>query len=194
MPTTTSPTTLPWTEDVEANRLLASDPNALLIGFVLDQQVTVQKAFSGPKDLRERLGHLDPGRIAAMPPDELEAVFRAKPAIHRYPGSMAGRVQALCDVISDRYSGDGSRVWTEAADAKDLVARLGALPGIGDMKVRSLVATLVKQFGVRPEGWEQVLPSHPTLGDVDSPEALAEYQAAKRAHKAKVRADRSRTG
>jgi uncharacterized HhH-GPD family protein len=194
MPTTTSPATLPWTEDEEANRLLASDPNALLIGFVLDQQVTVQKAFSGPKDLRERLGHLDPGRIAAMPPDELEAVFRAKPAIHRYPGSMAGRVQALCEVISDRYGGDGSLVWTEAADAKDLVARLGALPGIGDMKVRSLVATLVKQFGVRPDGWEQVLPNHPTLGDVDSPEALAEYQAAKRAHKAKVRADRSRTG
>jgi uncharacterized HhH-GPD family protein len=194
MPTTTTPATLPWTEDEEANRLLASDPNALLIGFALDQQVTVQKAFSGPKDLRERLGHLDPGRIAAMPPDELEALFRAKPAIHRYPGSMAGRVQALCGVISDRYGGDGSRVWTEAADAKDLVARLGQLPGIGDMKVRSLVATLVKQFGVRPEGWEQELPSHPTLGDVDSPEALAEYQAAKRAHKAKVRADRSRTG
>ncbi len=194
MPTTTSPATLPWTEDEEANRLLASDPNALLIGFVLDQQVTVQKAFSGPKDLRERLGHLDPGRIAAMPPDELEAVFRAKPAIHRYPGSMAGRVQALCEVISDRYTGNGSLVWTEAADAKDLVARLGALPGIGDMKVRSLVATLVKQFGVRPDGWEQVLPNHPTLGDVDSPEALAEYQAAKRAHKAKVRAARSRTG
>ncbi len=194
MPTTTSPATLPWTEDEEANRLLASDPNALLIGFVLDQQVTVQKAFSGPKDLRERLGHLDPGRIAAMPPDELEAVFRAKPAIHRYPGSMAGRVQALCEVISDRYTGNGSLVWTEAADAKDLVARLGALPGIGDMKVRSLVATLVKQFGVRPDGWELVLPNHPTLGDVDSPEALAEYQAAKRAHKAKVRAARSRTG
>ena len=194
MPIATAPATLPWTEDDEANRLLASDPNALLIGFALDQQVTVQKAFAGPLVLRQRLGHLDPGRIAAMPPDELEAAFREKPAIHRYPGAMAGRVQTLCGVIADRYGGDGSRVWTEAASARDLVERLGQLPGIGDMKVRSLVATLVKQFGVRPEGWEEVLPSHPTLGDVNSAEALAEYQAAKRAHKAKVRAEQSRTG
>ena len=186
------PDQLHFTDSADANSLLVSDPMALLIGFVLDQQVTVQKAFSGPKDLRERLGHLDPGRIAAMPPDELEAVFRAKPAIHRYPGSMAGRVQALCDVISDRYSGDGSRVWTEAADAKDLVARLGALPGIGDMKVRSLVATLVKQYGVRPPGWESVMPNHPTLGDVTTPEELEAYQAAKRAHKQKVRAEKAR--
>jgi uncharacterized HhH-GPD family protein len=194
MPIATAPATLPWTEDDEANRLLASDPNALLIGFALDQQVTVQKAFAGPLVLRQRLGHLDPGRIAAMPPDELEAAFREKPAIHRFPGAMAGRVQTLCGVIADRYGGDGSRVWTEAASARDLVDRLGQLPGIGDMKVRSLVATLVKQFGVRPEGWEEVLPSHPTLGDVNSAEALAEYQAAKRAHKAKVRAEQSRTG
>jgi uncharacterized HhH-GPD family protein len=194
MPIATAPAALPCTEDDEANRLLASDPNALLIGFALDQQVTVQKAFAGPLVLRQRLGHLDPGRIAAMPPDELEAAFREKPAIHRFPGAMAGRVQTLCGVIADRYGGDGSRVWTEAASARDLVDRLGQLPGIGDMKVRSLVATLVKQFGVRPEGWEEVLPSHPTLGDVNSAEALAEYQAAKRAHKAKVRAEQSRTG
>ena len=194
MPIATASAALPWTEDDEANRLLASDPNALLIGFALDQQVTVQKAFAGPLVLRQRLGHLDPGRIAAMPPDELEAAFREKPAIHRFPGAMAGRVQTLCGVVADRYGGDGSRVWTEAASARDLVDRLGQLPGIGDMKVRSLVATLVKQFGVRPEGWEEVLPSHPTLGDVNSAEALAEYQAAKRAHKAKVRAEQSRTG
>jgi uncharacterized HhH-GPD family protein len=194
MPSATAPATLPWTEDDEANRLLASDPNALLIGFALDQQVTVQKAFAGPLVLKQRLGHLDAGRIAAMPPDELEAVFREKPAIHRFPGSMAGRVQALCGVIADTYGGDVSRVWTEAANARDLVDRLGSLPGIGDMKVRSLVATLVKQFGVHPDGWEQVVPGHPTLGDVNSPEALAEYQAAKRAHKAKVRAEQSRTG
>ncbi|HYW29495.1 MAG TPA: HhH-GPD-type base excision DNA repair protein [Gaiellales bacterium] len=194
MPSVTAPATLPWTEDDEANRLLASDPNAMLIGFALDQQVTVQKAFAGPLVLKQRLGHLDPGRIAAMPPDALEAAFREKPAIHRFPGAMAGRVQTLCGVIAERYGGNGSRVWTEAASAADLVDRLGQLPGIGDMKVRSLVATLVKQFGVRPDGWEAVLPSHPTLGDVDSPQALAEYQAAKRAHKAKVRAEQSRTG
>jgi uncharacterized HhH-GPD family protein len=194
MPSATAPATLPWTEDDEANRLLASDANAMLIGFALDQQVTVQKAFAGPLVLKQRLGHLDAGRIAAMPPDELEAVFREKPAIHRFPGSMAGRVQALCGVIAERYGGDGSRVWTEAATARDLADRLGQLPGIGEMKVRSLTAVLVKQFGVRPEGWEQALPGHPTLGDVDSPEALAEYQAAKRAHKAKVRLNQSRTG
>jgi uncharacterized HhH-GPD family protein len=194
MPSATAPATLPWTEDDEANRLLASDANAMLIGFALDQQVTVQKAFAGPLVLKQRLGHLDAGRIAAMPPDELEAVFREKPAIHRFPGSMAGRVQALCGVIAERYGGDGSRVWTEAATARDLTDRLGQLPGIGEMKVRSLTAVLVKQFGVRPEGWEQALPGHPTLGDVDSPEALTEYQAAKRAHKAKVRANQSRTG
>jgi uncharacterized HhH-GPD family protein len=190
----TAPATLPWTEDGEANRLLANDPNALLIGFTLDQQVTVQKAFAGPLVLKQRLGHLDAGRIAAMPPDALEAVFREKPAIHRFPGSMAGRVQALCAMLSDRYGGDGSRVWSEAASAADLAERLRELPGIGEMKVRSLLAVLVKQFGVRLEGWEQELPGHPTLGDVDSAEALAGYQEAKRAHKAKVRADKSRTG
>jgi uncharacterized HhH-GPD family protein len=189
-----NPERLYFTGHEDADRLIAQEPLALLIGFALDQQVTVQKAFAGPLVLRQRLGHLDPGRIAAMPPDELEAAFREKPAIHRFPGAMAGRVQTLCGVIADRYGGDGSRVWTEAASARDLVDRLGQLPGIGDMKVRSLVATLVKQFGVRPEGWEEVLPSHPTLGDVNSAEALAEYQAAKRAHKAKVRAEQSRTG
>ncbi len=194
MSSATAPATLPWTDDDDANRLLAKDPNALLIGFALDQQVTVQKAFAGPFVLKQRLGHLDVGRIAAMPPDELEAAFREKPAIHRFPGSMAGRVQALCGVIADRYGGDGSRVWTEAANARDLADRLGQLPGIGEMKVRSLMATLVKQFGLRPDGWEQELPGHPTLGDVDSAEALAGYQEAKRAHKAKVRAETSRTG
>jgi uncharacterized HhH-GPD family protein len=190
MSTITAPTQLPWTEDPEANALIASDPNALLIGFALDQQVTVQKAFAGPLEIRRRLGHLDPARIAAADPDELAQVFRTPPAIHRYPGSMAGRVQALCATIADQYAGDGSRVWREAATGAELRARLGALPGIGDMKVRSLLATLVKQFGVRPEGYRELLPDHPTLGDVDSPEALAAYQAAKRAHKAAMREKR----
>jgi uncharacterized HhH-GPD family protein len=188
--TVTAPAQLPWTDDPEANALIASDPNALLIGFALDQQVTVQKAFSGPLEIRRRLGHLDPARIAAADPDELAQVFRTPPAIHRYPGSMAQRVQALCATIAGQYAGDGSRVWREAATGAELRARLGALPGIGDMKVRSLVATLVKQFGVRPEGYREVLPDHPTLGDVDSPEALAAYQAAKRAHKAAMREQR----
>jgi uncharacterized HhH-GPD family protein len=181
-------TELPWTTDPEANRLIASDPNALLIGFALDQQVPVPKAFSGPIELKRRLGHLDPGRIAATDPDELVEVFVRRPAIHRFPAAMAKRVQSLCEVIERDYGGDGGRVWTEAADAADLKARLGRLPGIGDMKVRSLLATIVKRLDVRPQGWEDVLPGHPTLGDVDSPEALVEYQAAKRAHKAAMRA------
>jgi uncharacterized HhH-GPD family protein len=194
MPTATAPRLLPWTGDEQADRLLASDPNALLIGFVLDQQVTVQKAFAGPRVLQQRLGHLDPARIAAMSPDDLAAVFREKPAIHRFPGAMAQRVQALCHEIADRYQGDGSRVWTEAVSGQDLATRLGELPGIGEMKVRSLLATLIKQFNIRPEGWQSVLPDHPTLGDADSAEALAEYQAAKRAHKQKVREQRQRKG
>jgi uncharacterized HhH-GPD family protein len=194
MPTATAPRLLPWTGDEQADRLLASDPNALLIGFALDQQVTVQKAFAGPLVLQQRLGHLDPARIAAMSPDDLAEVFREKPAIHRFPGAMAQRVQALCHDIADRYQGDGSRVWTEASSGQDLAKRLGELPGIGDMKVRSLLATLIKQFNIRPEGWQSVLPDHPTLGDADSAEALAEYQAAKRAHKQKVREQRQRKG
>jgi uncharacterized HhH-GPD family protein len=194
MPTATAPRLLPCTGDEQADRLLASDPNALLIGFALDQQVTVQKAFAGPRVLQQRLGHLDPARIAAMSPDDLAEVFRQKPAIHRFPGAMAQRVQALCHEIADRYQGDGSRVWTEAVSGQDLATRLGELPGIGEMKVRSLLATLIKQFNIRPEGWQSVLPDHPTLGDADSAEALAEYQAAKRAHKQKVREQRQRKG
>jgi uncharacterized HhH-GPD family protein len=120
-------------------------------------------------------------------------VFREKPALHRYPATMADRVQAMCATLADEYGGDGSRVWREATSGADLAQRLGALPGIGDMKVRSLIATLVKQFGVKPDGWEQVLPGHPTLGDVDSAEALAEYQAHKRARKQQARALKQRT-
>jgi uncharacterized HhH-GPD family protein len=193
MSATSAPAQLPWTEDDEANRLLAEDPNALLIGFALDQQVTVQKAFAGPLVLKQRLGHLDPARIAAMPPEDLAAVFRERPAIHRFPGAMADRVQSLCRELAATYDGDGSRVWREATSGRDMARRIGALPGFGDMKVRSLVATLVKQFGVKPDGWEDVLPSHPTLGDVNSAQALAEYQAAKREHKRQVRAQRERT-
>jgi uncharacterized HhH-GPD family protein len=193
MATATAPDQLHFTADEEANRLLATDPNALLIGFVLDQQVTVQKAFAGPLVLKQRLGHLDPARIAATEPEQLAGVFRERPAIHRFPGTMAERVQALCATLAADYDGDGSRVWTEAASGEDLAARLGKLPGIGDMKVRALVATLVKRFGVRPPGWESVMPSHPTLGDVDSAQSLEEYQAAKRAYKQQLKAQRERT-
>ncbi len=181
------PDHLPFTGNPDADRLLAEDPLALLIGFALDQQVTVQKAFAGPLELRRRIGSLDAGTIAAMDPEALDAAFRTPPALHRFPGNMAKRVRDLCAAIVDGYGGDASRVWSETADAPDLHARLIALPGIGEMKAGTIIALLAKQFGVRPAGWEALLPDHPTLGDVDSPEALAEYQAGKRERKAELK-------
>jgi uncharacterized HhH-GPD family protein len=188
--TATQPTVdrLHFTGDDESDRLLASEPLALLIGFALDQQVSVQKAFSGPAELRRRIGHLDAARIAAMDPEELATAFRQRPALHRFPGAMAARVQALCAYLVAHYEGDASRVWTDASDGRDLQARLLALPSIGDMKARSLIAILGKRFGVQVPGLDEVMPTHPTLGDVDSAEALASYQANKRAWKAAHRA------
>jgi uncharacterized HhH-GPD family protein len=185
---TTRPSALHFTGNDEADALLAEDPLALLIGFVLDQQVSVQKAFSGPLELRNRIGTLDAAEIAGMDTGTLEAAFREKPALHRYPGNMARRTQDLCAAVVSEYEGDASRIWREAESGRDLQERLLALPGIGDMKARSLVAILVKRFDVHPPGWEAVLPSHPTLGDVDSVEALEAYQAKKRAYKASLRA------
>jgi uncharacterized HhH-GPD family protein len=182
------PDRLPYTGDEEADRLLAREPLALLIGFVLDQQVPVQKAFIGPLELKRRIGALDAAAIAAMPPDKLHEAFARRPALHRFPGNMARRTQELCATLADDYGGDAARVWTEATSGEDLERRLLGLPGIGDMKAKTLIAVLGKRFGVRPPGWEDVAPRHQTLGDVDSPEALAEYQAAKRARKAELRA------
>lgn len=182
------PDQLPFTGNPDADALLARDPLALLIGFALDQQVTVQKAFAGPFELRRRIGSLDAAVIATMDPEVLDEAFRGPPALHRFPGNMSKRVRDLCAMIADAYGGDASRVWAEATDARDLHARLIALPGIGEMKAGTIVALLGRQYGIRPAGWEEVAPKHPTLGDVDSPEALAEYQAAKRAHKAELRA------
>ncbi|HEX7299452.1 MAG TPA: HhH-GPD-type base excision DNA repair protein [Solirubrobacteraceae bacterium] len=173
------PDRLYFTESDEANALIASDPMALLVGFALDQQVSVQKAFAGPLALRERLGALDADTLAAA---DLEPVFRAKPAIHRFPGSMAQRVHELAVHVRDRYDGDAARVWTDAADADELRSNLAALPGFGEMKVKALGAVLAKRFGV--EAAQDLVPWHPTLGNVDSPQALADYQAAKRVHKA----------
>jgi uncharacterized HhH-GPD family protein len=174
---------LHFTDSGEANELLARDPLALLIGFVLDQQVTVQKAFMGPLVIRERVGTLDAARLAAT---ELEPVFRERPAIHRFPGSMAKRVRDVCAHVAERYDGDAARVWTDATTPAELKANIQALPGFGEMKVKALSAVLAKRFGV--ELAEPLVPPHPTLGDVDSPEALAEYQAGKRAYKASLRA------
>jgi uncharacterized HhH-GPD family protein len=190
----TLPDRLHFTGDDAADRLLAEEPLALLVGFALDQQVTVQKAFSGPLELRRRLGHLDAARIAAMDPAELDRIFRERPALHRFPGAMASKVGDLCRVIADRYGNDAGRIWRDAADGRDLAARLMGLPGFGEMKVRSVLAVLARRLGVALPGLDAVLPAHPTLGDVDSAEALARYQAGKRAHKAELRAEAERAG
>jgi uncharacterized HhH-GPD family protein len=186
-----TPATIPWTGDDEANRLLAADANALLIGFVLDQQVPVQKAFSGPAVLRDRLGHLDPARIAEMDPAAFVAVCAERPAIHRFPAAMAARVQELCRVLARDYDGDGARVWTEAADGADLYARIGSLPGFGEMKIGSLATLLHRSYGIDLPGLAERLPTHPVLGTVGSAEELAAYQAHKRAVKAAARAARA---
>jgi uncharacterized HhH-GPD family protein len=176
-------TSMYFTDDPEACELLARDPFALLVGLAIDQQVPVQKAFAGPYVLRERVGTLDPRKLAGL---DLEPAFRVKPAIHRFPGSMAARVRELASVVAEEYGGDASRIWTEAADADDLRRRIGALPGFGPMKVTALGAILARRLGVTVA--EPLAPSFPCLGDVDSPQALLDYQAAKRAHKAELRA------
>jgi uncharacterized HhH-GPD family protein len=172
------PERLHFTADDKANVLIATNPMALLVGFVLDQQVTVQKAFLGPLALEQRLGSLDAGTLAAA---DLEPVFRTRPAIHRFPAAMAQRVHDLAMHVLEHYDGDAARVWTDATSAEELKANLLALPGFGDMKIKALGAVLAKQFGV--DAAQDLVPWHPTLGDVDSPQALADYQAAKRVHK-----------
>jgi uncharacterized HhH-GPD family protein len=181
-----APDRLYYTGVDEADELLARDPFALLVGFALDQQVPVPTAFAGPLKLKQRLGTLDPGEIAATDPARLEEVFREKPAIHRFPGAMATRVQDLAQHVTEEYGGRAERLWAEAADGADLRKRIAALPGFGEMKVKALSAVLAKRFGVATA--KEIAPTHPTLGDVDSPEALEEYQAKKRAYKAKLRA------
>jgi uncharacterized HhH-GPD family protein len=183
-----APDRLYFTDSDEANELIAREPLALLIGFVLDQQVTVQSAFTGPLKIKQRLGTLDAGEIASTDPDRLEEAFRQRPAIHRFPGSMAARIRDLCALVEAEYGGDAARLWTEAADGRELRRRIGELPGFGEMKVKTLGAVLAKRFGV--EAAKELAPSHPTLGDVDSPEALEHYQGLKREYKAKMRAQR----
>lgn len=182
----TAPGVLHFTGNDEADALIGSDPFALLVGFALDQQVPVQTAFSGPLKIKQRLGTLDPARIAATDPAALEAVFRETPAVHRFPGNMAERVQKLARLVADEYGGDAARIWTEAGDGTELRRRIAALPGFGEMKIKALGSVLAKRFGV--EAAHELVPNHPTLGDVDSPEALEDYQAKKRAHKATLRA------
>jgi uncharacterized HhH-GPD family protein len=174
-----------FTADDEANALLAKEPLALLIGFALDQQVPVQTAFSGPLKIKQRVGTLEAHTLATT---DLEPAFRERPAVHRFPGTMAKRVQELAAIVDEDYGGDASRLWRDAKDGADLRKRIADLPGFGEMKVKSLSAVLAKRFGV--EAAQEIAPNHPTLGDVDSAQALEEYQAKKRAHKAEMRAKR----
>ena len=195
---TTAPTTkappiepvLAVTGDPEADRLLVEDPLALLIGMLLDQQVPMEWAFRGPATLKERLGGtLDANAIASMSEDDVVAVFQAKPALHRFPGSMGKRAYALCRSVADEYDGDAAAVWTGAATGADLLARVEALPGFGEEKAKIFVALLAKRFGVRPEGWDAVAApfsdAQPrSVADIDSAEALEQVRAWKKAQKA----------
>jgi uncharacterized HhH-GPD family protein len=180
------PEALYFTDDPVACKLLGSDPFAMLIGFAIDQQVSVQKAFAGPQVLKERVGTLDPKQLAKL---DLTEAFTTKPAIHRFPGAMASRVRELAAVVAEDYDGDATRIWTEAADTADLKKRIAALPGFGEMKIKALGSLLAKQYGVAAA--EGLAPSHHTLGNVTSPEELEAYQEAKRAYKAKLRAGAS---
>jgi uncharacterized HhH-GPD family protein len=184
---------LEWTGDPDADRLISENPTALLIGFCLDQQVPIEWAFMGPLRMQERLGTIDPTEIARMDPAKVEAAFRQAPALHRFPASMARRVYALCRAIADEYGGDPTRIWTEAADAKELQRRFAALPGFGAAKARVMVGVVAKHLRVRPEGWERVAPDWPTLADVSTVAEREAYQTQKRAFKAAIRAETAAT-
>jgi uncharacterized HhH-GPD family protein len=185
--------------DPEAGKLLSEDPLALLVGMVLDQQVPLEKAFRGPYDLRERLGgELDAGRIADMSPDALSAAFAERPALHRFPASMAKRVHEMCQAIVDQYGGDAQAVWTGARDGDDLLARVRALPGFGEQKAKIFVALLGKQLGVRPPGWQAAAGgygadgSFKSVADIDSAASLAKVREYKKAAKAQAKSAASR--
>jgi uncharacterized HhH-GPD family protein len=186
--TTTASPRMDWTGDPEADALVARDPLALLIGFCLDQQIPVEKAFLGPLDIQRRLGTLDARELAAIDAARFEAAFRQRPAIHRFPASMAARVQALCATVAGEYCGDAAAVWSGVGDAPELLRRLRALPGFGDMKARIVLGVLAKHLGVRPRGWADLVPDFPTLADVHTVADRERYQAGKRAHKAAMRA------
>jgi uncharacterized HhH-GPD family protein len=182
--------TLPVTGDPEADELLVTDPFALLVGMLLDQQVPMEWAFRGPATLRVRLGTLDPKVLAAMSPDEVETAFRLKPSLHRYPSSMAKRTHALAVRVAEEYGGDAASIWRGARDPEALFDRLRALPGYGDEKAKIFLAILGKRLGVAPPGWEaQARPfddDQPrSVADIDSPDALLRVRAWKQEQKRK---------
>lgn len=184
-----APAALYFTPDPDANRLLASNPLALLLGMLLDQQVTMEAAFRAPLVLQERLGgRLDAATIAAMAPDDLDAVFRQRPALHRFPGSMAKRAQALCQYLVEHHDGRAEQVWAGAEDGDELLRRVKALPGFGADKARIFVGVLGKRLGVQPPGWEAVAADWASIADVDSFERVGEIREKKRAAKAAKKA------
>jgi len=179
------PTELFFTQDRAANRLLARDPFALMVGMLLDQQVPMEWAFGAPAMLQERLGgSLDATAVAKTDPAELEAVFRAKPALHRYPGSMAKRTHALAAFLVEHYDGRADNVWRGVESGDELLARVKALPGYGNDKARIFVGLLGKRLGVRPPGWETAAADWPSIADVDSFERVLEIRAKKKEMKA----------
>jgi uncharacterized HhH-GPD family protein len=191
-------TAIHLTGDKDADALLSKDPLALLLGMVLDQQVTMEKAFSGPAELARRLGGpLDPAVIAAYNPEKFVALFSEKPALHRFPGSMAGRVQAVCKIVCDEYAGKADGIWKKLPDGATLIKRLNALPGFGDQKSRIFAALLGKQLGVQPEGWRAATSpfgeagSYISVADITGPESLAKVRAHKQDMKAKAKAKAS---
>ncbi len=177
------------TGDADADGLLNADGNALIIGMLLDQQVSMELAFAGPAKLRERLGHLDPARIAEMDLDEFVAVCSEKPAVHRFPSSMGARIHELCAVLTGRYDGDAANLWADVSDGAELIRRLRELPGFGDEKSKIFVAVLAKTQGVRPDGWQDAAgvfgdDTPRSVADIDGPEALEKVREWKKAQKA----------
>ncbi len=180
-------TALRLAQDPEADELLSRSPLAALIGMLLDQQIPMEWAFRGPYTLAQRLGtdDLDAHEIAALPPDEFAAILSARPAVHRYPGAMAKRVQQLCRYLVEHYDGDAAAVWRDAATGRELLERLAALPGFGKQKAQIFLALLGKQFGVRPEGWREAAGpygeegSHRSVADITGPESLEKVRATK---------------
>lgn len=179
------------TQDPDADRLLSDSPFALLVGMVLDQQVPLERAFAGPAELQRRLGGpLDARTVAAMDPDKLAAVFATRPALHRYPGSMATRVQELSRMVSEHYDGEADRIWKGIDSGAELLARVRALPGFGEQKAKIFVALLGKQMGVTPDGWREVsapfgdMHSHRSVADITDAESLVKVRAFKQEMKA----------
>ena len=189
--------TVHLTGDAAADELLATDPLALLIGMLLDQQVAMETAFLGPKKISDRMGGFDVRAIADADPEGFAAMCATPPAVHRYPGSMAGRIQALCRFVADTYDGDPRRIWTDGdPDGREVLKRLKALPGYGEQKARIFLALLGKQFDVRPDGWREAAGaygeegSRRSIADVVDQRSLDEVRATKKQLKAAAKAAR----